>query len=346
MTPDYRNILIVRTDRIGDVILTTPVIAALRTQFPESRITVLVSVYTRELVDGNPNVNEVLAEDRKGVHKGVLGFWHLVKEIKRKHFDLAMIFHTKRRTNLLCFLAGIKHRIGYRDKNFGFLLTQGIKDDRHEGKKHESQYCLDLLSPMGLTVTQPPLLMPIQPEAQKWMERWLKDNHLQSMKLIAVHPGASDLSRCWPIESFAKLIDEMSTISGSRVVVFGSGNMIEMAKSLRTLCTRPFLDLTGQTSVAQIAALLKHCHMLISNDSGPVHMGAAAGIYVIALFLRDQPGINPERWRPLGPKSFVIANKPQEAIRLDSSGHITSGLKDSISVDQVLQKAKDLLQRP
>lgn len=346
MTNDYRNILIVRTDRIGDVILTTPAIAAVRAHYPKSRITVLVSAATRELVDGNPNIDEVLVDDRRGAYRGVFNFWRLVMMVRSKKFDLAIIFHTKKRTNLLCFLAGIKNRVGYRDKNFGSLLTEGVKDDRHLGEKHESKYCLDLLKSLGVNPSQSDPYLPVRPDAGRWIDQWVTDNRLTGIKLIAVHAGASDPDRCWPVESFASLIDRLSQLAGCKVVVFGAGHALEVAKRLKTLCVQPYFDLTGQTSIAQTVALMKRSHLLISNDSGPVHIAAAVGIYVISLFLRDQPGINPERWRPLGSKSYVLSNKPEDAIRLDSSGQIISGIKDSISVDQVFELARDILQRP
>lgn len=345
MTKDYRNILIVRTDRIGDVILTTPAISAVRAHYPHSRITVLVSAYTRDLIDGNPNVDEVMVDDRKGKCRGAFSFWRLMLAVKRKNFELAIIFHTKKRANLLCFLAGIKKRIGYRDKNFGCLLTEGVKDDRHLGTKHESQYCLDLLKHLGINTSQADLYLPVRPDAARWVEQWISENKLGDSKIITVHAGASDPDRCWPAESFARLIDQLSQVAGYKVVVFGAGHALELAKRLKTLCAQPFLDLTGQTSIAQTVALMKRSQLLISNDSGPVHIAAAVGIYVISLFLRDQPGLNPERWRPLGSKSYFLSNKSQDAVRLDSSGQMISGHKDSITVDQVFELAVDLLQR-
>ena len=346
MTLDYRNILIVRTDRIGDVVLSTPTIAAVRANFPNARITVLISSSTVDLMEGNPNIDAIMVDDRAKAHKGVLKFWRLVWEIRKKNFDAAIILHTKRRTNLLCFLAGIKNRIGYRDKNYGFLLTQDFVDERHLGKKHEIQYSLDLLRLMGLKVDEPQSFLPSQPSAENWITDWLKKNNIEPERLVAIHPSASDPTRCWPLESFAKLIDELVVSGGCRVVIFGAGNTVEQARDLKSLCVHPFLDLTGQTSIAQTVSLLKRCRLLISNDSGPVHMGAAAGIFVIAIFLRNQPGINPERWRPFGPKGFVIVNKPQEVIRVDGSGRIISGSRDAIKPEEVASLALDLLKRP
>ena len=98
----FKNILIVRTDRIGDVVLTTPAIKAIRQAYPGSRISVLVTPATFDLVNGNPYVDEILVDDRQGRHKGLFGFLRLVREIRLKQFDLAVIFHTKRRYNLAC----------------------------------------------------------------------------------------------------------------------------------------------------------------------------------------------------------------------------------------------------
>jgi heptosyltransferase-2 len=342
---DYENILIVRTDRIGDVVLTTPAIEAIRKNFPRAKISVLVAAQTRDLVKGNPFIDKVLVDDRQGRHHGMAGFWRLSSEIHEQRFDAAFIFHTKKRTNFACFNARIPERIGYKDKNYGFFLTQGFEDPRHTGEKHESEYCLDLLRMAGLRIEDPRVFLPFQPEAEQWAQEWLNKNGLVAQnKIIAIHPGASDMTKCWPVSSFAQLIDALAA-QGYTILVVGHGAVAQIADDIRRQAKAKFLDLTNQTSVAELASLLKRCRMLISNDSGPVHIAAAAGIYVISLFLRDQPGINPERWRPLGPKGFILTNKPHEAVRLDTSGEVQSGLKDSIEVKAVLEMANGLLQK-
>src|ERR1041385_8669613 len=111
---NYKRILIIRTDRIGDVILTTPAIEAIRKNFPQAKISILVAEQTQDLVKGNPFVDEVLVDDRLGRHHGMTGFWQLASEIHVRRFDAAFIFHTKKRTNFLCFNARIPERIGYR----------------------------------------------------------------------------------------------------------------------------------------------------------------------------------------------------------------------------------------
>ena len=131
---DYKNILIIRTDRIGDVRLTTPAIHALRKTYPKARISILVAPLTEDLVKGNPDIDEVIVDDRRNQHHGPLGYLKLTRLLKSKNYDLAINFHTKKRTNLLCYLAGIPNRLGYHNKKFGFLLTQKIYDRRPKGK--------------------------------------------------------------------------------------------------------------------------------------------------------------------------------------------------------------------
>ena len=115
--------------------LTTPAIKALRQAYPASRITILVSPVTLDLVEGNPYIDEILVDDRKAPHRGLLGFWRLVRELRAKKFDLAVIFHTKRRYNFACFAAGIPFRLGYKNNKFGFLLTDPVKQWHHFTRK-------------------------------------------------------------------------------------------------------------------------------------------------------------------------------------------------------------------
>ncbi len=342
----YKNILIIRTDKIGDVVLTTPAIEAVRVNFPNAKITVLVSQNTVDLVDGNPYVDEVLVDNRRGRMKGVFNFWKLVQTIRSRKFDVAFIFHTKKRTNLICFLAGIPERIGYKDKNYGFLLTRGFEDRRHFGEKHEVEYCLDLLRKTGMNFINPSIFLPIKPQAQQWAQQWVEANNPSKLKMVAIHPGASDLTKRWSAGRFVELINALVKEHNCCVLVIGGENVVELTREMSAQCSFPFFDLTGQTSIAQLASLLRLCDLLISNDSGPMHLGAAVGIYVIALFLRNQPGINPERWKPYGPKGFVLSNRPEEAILLGKDGSVASGQKDSIQIKDVMTLANELLRRP
>jgi len=308
----FNNILIVRTDRIGDVVLTTPTLKALRQAYPTARISILVARQTYDLVNGNPYVDEVLVDDREAKHKGVLGFLKLVRELHLKKFDLVIIFHTKRRYNLACFAARIPYRLGYKNDKLGFLLTHPLKDHRASGKKHEAVYCMDVIKALGIENDDMDVLVPMQKGAEAWAIDWVQENNLNTCGFITIHPGSSDPAKCWSSANFALLMDRLVEQYALKVVLIGSVQTIPVAEGIlrQTRQRSQFLDLTGKTTLAQTASLLRRSRLLISNDSGPVHVAAGVGTSVISLFLRDQPGINPERWRPLGAKSFILSNCP------------------------------------
>ena len=328
---NYRNILIVRTDRMGDVVLTTPAIKALKLGWPEAKLSILVTPATRDLIVGNPYLDEILVDDRGGTHRGPIGFARLVALLRRKKFDLAIIYHTKKRTNLACFLAGIPRRTGYRNNKFGFLLTDPILDERHRGRKHESQYCLDVLRHLGVPADKildksPEALLEdiyvaVTPQARNWADQFCQDNRIsEHNRPIAIHPGASDPAKQWPSEQFAELIDRLSGRYSSPIIIIGAGHASEAVLEILPRVKVPVINLTDKTTVGQMAALLQRCRILVSNDSGPVHVAAGVGIPVISIFTRDQPGINPERWQPLGKFSRVVCVSPSSATAASLTG--------------------------
>jgi heptosyltransferase II len=297
----------------------------------------LINPSTLDLVRGNPYIDDILIDDRLGRNRGVWGALRLARKIRQGRFDTVFIMHTKRRYNLACFLAGIPCRVGYKDSKFGWLLTRPVPDVRSLGTRHEVHNCLCLLKELGIEDPDIDLFVPMQKPAEEWASQWLTENGIRPGHLIAIHAGASDSTKMWPAENFAELIKCLSTRYDLKVVLIGGPDTMPLAASIMKATGGQVLDLTGRTSVGQTASLLRRCRLLVSNDSGPVHIGAGVGIYVISLFLRNQPGINPARWAPLGPKSFVLANKAGEEVHLRQDGTVRAGRADSIGVNQVLE---------
>lgn len=337
---NFKNILIIRTDRIGDVVLTTPAIKALRDAFPQARITILVSPATKDLVEGNELLDEVLMDDRHGEHRGMAGYWRLVCLIKRRKFDLVINYHTKKRTNLLCFLAGIPVRAGYKNNKFGFLLNRPVKDERHLGNKHEAQYCLDILREFGIEARDTTLFLPVKKDALIWADRLrLKHGLTADDRIIAVHCGASDPARQWPPANFAQVINALRSRYAGKIILVGAPREKQASQEVAALCGGGVVDVTGETTVAQLTALLSQCSLLISNDSGPVHIAAGVDTPVVSIFTRNQPGINPERWRPLGERSKVVSVSPaqSEGISFQKAGFQDPRYMNLISPGAVLE---------
>ncbi|NLE64772.1 MAG: hypothetical protein GX606_02510 [Elusimicrobia bacterium] len=334
----FSNILVVRTDRIGDVVLTTPALQALREAFPNARLTVWTSLGTRELIDGLPFIDEVLSYPSGGTW----GYLKMARDLSRRRFDLAVVYHTKRFTNAACFLAGIPYRLGYRDQKFGLLLNHPVRDIRPMGERHETEYCLDLLTEIGVPGGAFVPRVAFQKEAEVWADEFFLQQFPGGTPVVAIHPDASCPTKRWPVEGFAAVADDLEG-RGIRTVIIGGKAAKPLALAMRAAMRSDPLDLTGEISLSCSTSLLKRCRLLISNDSGPVHVAAAAGTAVISLFLRRQPGINPERWRPLGEKAIVLANDPQEAVCVDKDSRVVSGRMDAITTLDVLRAGAPFL---
>lgn len=301
---EFKRILIIRTDRMGDVILSVPVISNLRRVFPESYIAFMCRPYTRALLEGNPDLNEVIVYDKYGTHKSFLATWRFARDLKRKNFDLALILHPTNRAHLIAFGAGIKTRIGW-DRNLSRLLTEKVPHLKSQGKKHESEYTLDILRALELEVREMPLVIPVKDSARRSIGEILKKKGIdEAEEFVVVHPSASCPSKRWKQRSFAALIKKIRQNLHLPVVV----TTAETEKEFAAVVAREegVVDLRGMVSLFELIALLERAKLFVSNDSGPVHIAAALGTPVISIFGRSDPGLSPTRWRPLGENSFFI----------------------------------------
>ena len=303
---NFSRILIVRTDRIGDVLLSTPVIKAIRETYPHAYIAVMVSSYAKEIVEGNPYLDEVIVYDKDHRHKGWLSSIKFALNLKKKKFNLAVILHPTNRVHLITFFAGIPKRIGY-DRKFGFLLTDRIKHTKQLGQKHELEYSLDLLGHLGIHGQDKNIFIPIKAESEKWVEDLFDQEKIDKLdRLLAIHPGASCPSKIWPQDRFAQAADRLVEEYGFKVLIIAGPKDIAHAKVVARNMRHAVIDLSGKTSISQLASVLKRCRLFISNDSGPVHIASAVGTPVISIFGRNQKGLSPKRWGPVGKKDRVL----------------------------------------
>ncbi len=302
----YRRILIVRTDRIGDVLLSTPVIKALRQKYPQAYISMVVSPYARDIVEANPYLDEVIIYDKDIKHKSWMRSFKFASRLKKKRFDLAIILHPTNRMHLIAFLAGIPLRLGY-NRKFGFLNNLREKHTKQEGLRHEVEYNLDLLSDLGVGGNARDLFMPIKTESEEWAKDLLASNGIKDTdKLLAINPGASCPSKIWPADRFAQVAEILAKRHNFRILIVAGAKDIPLANMVAQKLGDRALNLSGKTSVSHLASILKRCSLFISNDSGPVHIASSLGVPVISIFGRNQPGLSPRRWGPLGKRDKYL----------------------------------------
>jgi len=337
------RILIVRTDRLGDVILSTPVIKNLRLAFPNAHLAFMCRPYTRDVVTGNPWLDEVIILDKKQKHRGIWGTFKLATWLRRQKFDWALILHPALRAHLLIFLSGIPVRVGW-DKKIGCFLTKRIPHTKQEGKKHEVEYTLDILRAMHIPVVDTATYFPVTLNDEKTtMDMLLRMGYKPDEKLIIIHPSASCPSRRWPYALFSRLIKLLQKVNGLKIVVISSAEEADMIDVLVNENT--VIDLRGRLSISQFGALLKHSALLISNDSGPVHIAAALGTPVISLFSRKNPGLSPLRWGPVNANSFYFHKNVGCDVCLAHNCKKGFICLDAINPEEVASKAFELLSK-
>ncbi len=301
-----KKILIVRTDRIGDVVLSTPVIKAAREAYPQSRIAVMVRPYTKDIVIGTPYLDEVIVYDKYGIHKSWLSTLKFALGLRKKRFDLALILHPTNRAHIVTFLAGIPLRVGYK-KKCGFLLTHSIEDKKHLGQKHELDYNFDLAGLAGIKMIDRNLSMPLTEQDKEFARDILRKNGLNpDDNLIVIHPGSSCPSKRWPPERFALLSDKINQLDKVKVIVVGGSDDRDIAKQISSYVNSPVVNFCGQFDLKKLAAVIQFSRSFITNDNGPMHIASAVGTPVIAIFGRNQPGLSPQRWGPTGKKDIVL----------------------------------------
>lgn len=299
-----KRILIIRTDRLGDVILSTPVIKNLRAAYPKAHIAFMCRPYTKPVLEGNPYLDEVIVYDKYGKHKSIWASVQFSLYLRKKKFDWAIILHPTNRAHFIAFLAGIPYRVGW-DRKMSYFLTKKIPHTKQEGKKHELEYTLDILNQIGVPVFDFNTYFPVNEYAIKKVEELFKKLGLgEGEKIIVIHPSASCPSKRWPEEYFSQLIKLISDKGNLKIIIVTSENEKKFGQKI--VDENEVIDLRGKLNIAELGALLRKSSLFISNDSGPVHIAAALEIPVISIFGRCDPGLSPRRWRPLGKKSFYF----------------------------------------
>jgi heptosyltransferase-2 len=308
--PRNFRVLLVRLDRIGDVVLSLPAVQAVRDRFPNAKISMVVRPYTKELADGHPLIDEVIPYhyEKKGRHSSLLGNLRFIREIAERRFDVAFILHPSHRANFVPFLAGIPYRIGFASHASSLFLTKRVPDRRREGARHESEYTLDIVRAFGIEPSrEKKVSLPVLPAEERKVAGILASaGWAAGDTVVALHAGASCPSKRWPAEHFAELGRRILAETPWRLAVVGGPEEAALGRALTESLGGRALDLTGTLGLRELAALLARSAALVSNDSGPVHIAAAVGTPTVTIFGRNQAGLSAVRWRALGPGHRVL----------------------------------------
>ena len=331
-----KRILVSRIDRIGDVVLSTPVFQAIKERYPGSFLAVLVAKETEAIVRGNPYVDRVIVYDKKGEHRS---WWRTARfgfTLKRERFDVAVNLHPTNRVNFISYFAQIPIRIGYRRKSYAFL-THSIEDKKWQGKRHEADYNFDLLA--LIDVPKPgefKLCFPLRTSDLESLRNLVPQ--LTGTSYVVFHPSASSSSKIWAPERLAQVADCLARKYGVLSVIIGEGAGVAHAVLMEKSMTGKALNLAGRLTLGMLAWLLREARLLISNDSGPVHIASAVATPVISIFGRNQAGLSPIRWRPLSRASSFLQKDVGCVICLADRCQIDFKCLKELKTDEVLEE--------
>ena len=337
------NIVILRTDRIGEVLLSTVAVDAVKRRYPEARVSFVTSEYSRPVIEGRADIERIITVDTMKKGENFVKAAKLASSVRKGGFDTAVVLNPHRVLHLACFLAGIPRRVGY-DRKWGFLLTDKAPDERDKGEKHEIEYTMELLGKLDIKDAPPSPQLSVREKSEKSVEEVLSRMGVdKASRLVAVHPGSSNPAKIWPPENYAGLIRRILSELDCRIAVIGSKVEKDLDEGIIREADKEVIDLTGALDLKELAALLKRSAVFVGNDTGPMHMAAALGTPVVAIFGRNIPGAGPKRWCPWGKKNVVFHEDPGCDPCYDTKCPYDHKCLRAVTVDAVFEAVKGLL---
>jgi heptosyltransferase-2 len=285
------RILIRGVNWVGDTVLSYPAVQQLKTLFPKSHLAILIPSYLVDLWKTFPYVDEIIPFQKK---EGIGSIWedlNLSQSLKERNFDLAVILPRSFRSAFHIFLARIPIRIGYQSEGRSLFLTHGIRRTKEILHGHRVHYYRKLIEALGKTEGLPSPKIFLREEDRRWADGVLKDLGIPEGKpLIGMNPGATyGLAKCWYPDRFGKLGKRLAEKWEARILLFGKEEERPIVDEILHYLGTDGIDLTGKTGLLQLAALLERCTLLVTNDTGTMHMATAVGIPVAALFGSTPP---------------------------------------------------------
>ena len=306
------KILIRATNWVGDAIMALPALHAVRKRFPEAEIAIVGRPYVADIYREQEICDQLITYDPKGLHSGISGRERLAVELRAQKFDVALLLQNAFDAAWLAWRARIPQRIGYARDARSFLLTKAVPLPRHgEIPAHEKFYYLELLRRAGwLDSVQDEtfISLRVSEEKRRSADEFLCESGVRQGALrIAIGAGASyGSAKCWPPPRFAEVANQLQSEADADVILFGTAAEASVSTAISAEMRRPPIDLTGKTAIADLPALLSQCHLFIGNDSGAMHVAAAVGLPVIAVF----GPTDPEGTAPVTPRCSIVQQKP------------------------------------
>lgn len=327
--------LLSRTDRLGDLILSTPVATALKKHFPAAEVFFLARPGAAEILRIHPHVDGVIEFDPAAPKTD----WKA--RLRAQHFDAALALFPRPELAWAFYRAGIPRRIGTGYRWYSLLYTQRIYEHRKNARRHEAEYNLQLLEPLGIADAQVEFHYQFSPPQEKKLAARLAELGIAE-KFAVLHPGSGGSARDWPPESFATLADHLAGPRRLQVVLTGTAAEKALTQSILQRARIKPIDLAGRLNLIELAGLLRRAALFVGNSTGPLHLAVMMGTPVMA-FYPPITACRPERWGPYGRRGDVLMSQQQECFICRKSRERVCACLRNISVAAAIQKAEEKL---
>jgi len=299
----WENVLVVQTSFVGDTVLTLPLLSEIKRRFPTSRLSLLCTPRGQALLTGHPAVDETIVDNKKGADRGWFGLWRKAKLLRKKGFTMALCPHKSFRSGLLLFLAKIPYRVGFAQSKSSFLFH--IRVNRDVGR-HDVERTLSILEGLDIRTEDcnRVLDLPTTAETQEEVVQRLRSLGVDTSRLlVGLHPGSVWPTKRWSAEGFAQLIGMLKERYPCEILLFGGPEDSEVIARVQNLCGGCAVSLVERIALPELPAALGLCKVLVTNDSGPMHIAVARAVPVVAIFCATTPTLG---FYPYSSKAIVL----------------------------------------
>lgn len=275
---------------IGDAILSLPVISSLKQSRPDAQVWIAAHDWVKDLFSLNLGIEGAISLSQKTHLKHLTGS---AQELKKHEFDAGLLLTNSFSSALLFYLARIPQRWGYAREGRQILLTRSVPVKNSDAVYHQVQFYLELISGLGMKPSPPSLALPLTPEEKQLArETFLSCGVDFNRPLVMLNPGAHyGPAKRWPASKFGELAEILCARHSAEILIIGSSDEGQLAKTIASFMTKPPVVLTGKTSLRLLAGIIAHADIFITNDSGPMHMANALGRPLVAIFGPTDPRI-------------------------------------------------------
>lgn len=331
-----RKILIRGPNWVGDAVLAIPAIKAVRARYPESEITMLVRPWVSGLFTSAPFVDRVWSEPRPAA---IAPWMRIAREMRARRFDMAVLLPNSFESALMTFLGRIPQRLGYATDGRTWLLTDAVEPNDQE--RHQVFYYLDLVKAISATVDQPSIAIEATAgEKQNARKLLAAEGIAPDLGFLVLNPGAAyGSAKRWYEDRFAEVADALAQKLGLGIALVGSEGERRFAEQIRLRLRSRSAVLSGKTSLETLIGVLAESSLMLTNDSGPMHIAAALGTPTVAVF-----GSTDERvTSPFGPRTRVVKQPVACSPCLLRECPIDHRCMKNVSVDHVYRAAMELM---